>query len=276
MGWGTLFLDYDNDGRQDIYAVNNSFFSPYPNVLYRNLGQDTFANVTNLSVEGSPYGGFAAATTDLDRDGRPDLLLTNTGQTGGLQFFRNTSTNDYHWLALRLEGSTSNRDAVGALVTLETDSLSLVREVVAGSGYASQNSRWLHFGLGADSLVRRVFIEWPSGETETLENLPPNQFLAVTEGNGLTSSTASIPTSLPAITASPNPVGDFLTVAWTARGHKQTTLRALAPDGRTLKTWSLDESPGRQSRTIPTGDLPIGVIIFQLEGYAAVRVVRVK
>ncbi len=272
MGWGTLFLDYDNDGRQDIYVVNNSYFSPYPNLLYRNLGRDSFADTASLLIEGSPYGGYAAGSFDFNKDGKLDLLLTNTGETGGLQYFENVTPPGHHWISLRLEGSTSNRDAIGTLLTLETASATQIREITAGSGYAAQSSRWQHFGLGADTLIRQLTIQWPSGKVEKLMNLAVNQFLPIREGGNLTSNTGSASPALKKLTVGPIPTSGAAQITWTATARETVLLKLLSLSGQVLNTWSLAVVPGEQSFSVSLRDHPPGTYLLQLPGYSLQRI----
>lgn len=211
MGWGTTFMDFDNDGWLDIYLVNNSYFSDHDNLLYRNLGNNSFEVVSENQAISSPFGGFASATLDMDKDGKLDLLVTNYGQSGGVQYFRNNVENDHHWLQIELEGTASNRDAVGARITVEAGELSLIEEVHAGSGYAAQNSLVQHFGLGEQNLLDRVTVYWPSGATEVFTGLSADQKVLIVEGSGLVSSIRES-TILAEVSLFPNPVLDRLEV----------------------------------------------------------------
>ena len=86
-----------------------------------------------------------------------------------------------HWLKIKLVGTESNRDAVGAKVIVATEAKNQVRFVLSSSGYLSQSSEWLHFGLGSESKIKQVQIVWPDGKTESIENVKPGQSLTITE-----------------------------------------------------------------------------------------------
>lgn len=211
MGWGTTYLDYDNDGWLDIYVVNNTYFSPFPNVLYRNLGDNSFAVVSENQAVASPFGGYASASTDIDQDGKLDLLVTNYGQAGGIQYFQNAVENDYHWLNIKLVGTTSNRDAVGARIVVAAGDLVQTDEIHSGSGYAAQNSLVQHFGLGEAAQIDRLTIYWPSGAVEEFTDLAADQTIQVVEGSGMVNAVAQTE-ALSGWEVFPNPVADRLEI----------------------------------------------------------------
>lgn len=182
MGWGTNFLDYNNDGWLDIYVTNDSYFSPYPNVLYRNNGDNTFGIVEAAGSVSSMLGGYGSACSDIDMDGRVDLVIANAGRRDHVELFHNQAP-QANWIGFQLEGVRSNRDAVGARIEVtDSDSIIRIEEVASGSGYASQNSLIQHFGLGKASSVSSLKVSWPSGRRQTFDNLDINQYYYVKEG----------------------------------------------------------------------------------------------
>ena len=170
MGWGTTWWDADNDSWQDLYVANEYLFAPVTNVLYRNKGDNSFENVSAGTALESPYSGYGMATLDVNYDGRLDLLQANNSTNDVNELFLNESDDDAHYLRLQLEQDSSNRYAVGARVRVHTDAHTLTEAVIIGSGYASQNSYRLHFGLATDSLVD-VAVYWPSGDTTYYTNV---------------------------------------------------------------------------------------------------------
>lgn len=178
MGWGTVAVDYNNDGYTDIYMVNDYGYSPYPNKLFKNQQGATFTNVTPTALE-SRKASYGAATGDFNRDGLMDLVVANSSG-GGLQIFQNKETTAGHWLQLTLAGTASNKFAVGASVKVKVNGQTLMDEVNVGSGYASQNSSTLHFGLGSFTQADEVMIRWPNGVTETYTNVAADaRYLAI-------------------------------------------------------------------------------------------------
>lgn len=182
MGWGTHFADIDNDGWVDIYVANDSEFSPYPNVLYRNMGDLTFEKIEMTGPISSSQQSFASAGFDYNLDGSMDLALANIGETDYCQLFQNKEAGG-NWIGIKLIASTGNSMPVGAKIEV-IDELGAVhyREVTAGSGWASQSSSILHLGLGAAESVQEVSIEWPSGNSQVIESLDLNQYWTLEEG----------------------------------------------------------------------------------------------
>ena len=183
MGWGTVWADFDNDRYPDIYVSNDTYFSPYPNRLYRNVDAEAFALVSGADPCESPYAGYAAVSSDLNDDGMMDLLVANNGFPG-VQLFENISDTN-HYVSFRLEGVASNRDAIGAKIEVHTALGVQHDHVIANSGWAGQNGRWIHFGLADQTLVDKVVIRWPSGEIEEIEALAVDQKYRIREGEGV-------------------------------------------------------------------------------------------
>ena len=197
LAWGIAFADLDNDGWQDVYVANGHIYPEIddfplgstfkqPNQLYRNLGNGRFSEV---SAESSPAlqilrSSRGVAAGDYDNDGRLDLIVIELNDRPTL--LHNRTANGNHWLRLRLAGSKSNRDAIGARVLVTAAGRTQVAEVRSGGSYLSHHDLRLHFGLGPAARVERLEIRWPSGDVELLENLAADQFYVVSEGKGLT------------------------------------------------------------------------------------------
>ena len=172
---------YDEGWRaiNELIRSGGSFSGRERKVTYRNLGNGQFADVSFLSGLDFDSDGRAFATFDLDGDGALDLLLKNR-TAPQVRIMRNTLGG--RSLILELRGARSNRDAVGARVTLVTKSGERMREVASGSGYLSQSSRRVHFGLAGEEEIESVRIDWPSGLTENLTGIPARGTFAITEG----------------------------------------------------------------------------------------------
>lgn len=233
MGWGITILDCDNDGYQDIYMVNDSYFSPYPNVLYRNLGDSTFAKVSSGTPLASMYGSYGAAGADINGDGLPDIFVTNTGYDGN-QLFLNQNINDNHWITVKTSGTVSNRAGIGARVEIEAGGRLLIDEVCAGSGYASQNSLTLHFGLGQATTIDKLTVKWPSGITDVHENIAVDRKYLVTEGSSVLTATKDNAAASANITAFPNPFRDQLNVQVEQMMSNQLSVSVLDLSGKVL------------------------------------------
>ncbi len=211
MGWGVTFFDYDNDGFQDIYMVNDSYFSPLPNILYRNKGDQTFEIVSENTPIASMYGSYGTACTDINGDGLVDVFVGNHGDDGN-QLFRNETTNTGNWLRLKLIGTISNRLAIGSKVTLEANGQKYTDEVAGGSGYASQNSYTLHFGLGDIETIDQMTIQWTNGLVETFQNISVNESLIAIENESLTTGAFNVAKPNYQVKTFPNPTDSDLNI----------------------------------------------------------------
>ena len=203
LTFATFFFDYDLDGLLDVFAVNGHVSDDIQKVqprvryaqpphLFRNLGRKKFEEVTARvgRALGRAVVGRGAAYGDYDNDGDLDLLVTANG--GPARLYRNDNANQNDVLKVKLVGSRSNRDAVGARVTVSGANNFKTRNAVrTGSSYASQSETTLTLGLGSPDGTERVFtldITWPGGEKMTLPQVRANQSLVVREGQGVVSS----------------------------------------------------------------------------------------
>lgn len=256
MGWGTVFLDYDNDGYSDIYVSNDTYFAPFDNLLYRNLGNTTFEIVSEGTLLASPMAGYGVATGDVNSDGKPDLLLVNAGSQDGNQLFLNSTENAHHFVKVRLRGTESNTAAIGARVTVEANGQVQMDEVCAGMGYASQNSFTLHFGLGEAMFIDRLSIRWPNGEVEAYEGLAVDQHYFITEGEGLVTNVLSTAGAVSELKIWPNPAKERLFVQVNGQDSgKEGLLRIFSGTG--TEVYRAQVAPGSVCE-LPLSSLTVG------------------
>jgi tetratricopeptide (TPR) repeat protein/thiol-disulfide isomerase/thioredoxin len=151
-----------------------------------NVGSRRFANVSSVTELYLPDDSRGLALADWDFDGRVDFWLTNRNGPR-VRFLKNEYSTGHHYLALRLAGTRANRDAVGARVEVYRSATGspLVKTVYAGSGYISQSTKWLHFGLGPSTEIDRVVVRWPGGHEETFRGISSNQHYQLEEGSGV-------------------------------------------------------------------------------------------
>src|SRR5579872_1220107 len=196
LGWGTMFLDIDNDGWPDLLLVNGHVYpevdsehlgSSYkePRILFHNNGDGTFSDI-------SASGGAAITTAassrglavgDLWNDGKISVVISNMNAVPSLLVNQVRSAN--HWIAIRTVGTKSNRDGIGARIRVKTAARTLVDEVRSGSSFDSNSDMRVHFGLGAAAKIEWVEIRWPSDLTEKFVNLPVDQIHTLQEGSGV-------------------------------------------------------------------------------------------
>jgi len=182
--WGGAWADFDNDGHLDLFVANGQ-----PNgtgvkdFLYRNRGDGTFEKLTLGSLVNDSSAGDGCAWGDYNNDGFVDLFVTNLN--GQNNFLYRNNGNSNHWLTIQCEGRISNRSAIGTRIELTAEIAGAlvrqIREVSAGSGYGSQNSLLVHFGVGQTTNILGLRIRWPSGIVQDLANLRVDQRLILRE-----------------------------------------------------------------------------------------------
>jgi hypothetical protein len=190
-GWGTRFLDYDNNGRKDLLIVQghdlDTISLNYPQLHYKEpmlLANNTGKNFVDVSAQSGEifkqaWVARGLATGDIDNDGRVDAVVTTNG--GPAYVLRNETRTSNHWLTLLLVGHRSNRDAIGAEIKLTTSAGSQWNTVTTGGSYLSSSDKRAHFGLGSAKVAQSIEIRWPSGILQTLKNVPADQILTVDE-----------------------------------------------------------------------------------------------
>lgn len=200
LTFGTFFFDYDLDGLPDILAVNGHVsddisvvqptvkYAQAPH-LFRNIGNNKFEETTSKVGPALQRAivGRGAAYGDFDNDGDLDLLIT--ANNGPARLLRNDNGNQHDMLRVKTMGTQSNRDGIGAKVTVRTSTgARLFAMVKTGSSYLSQSELPLTFGLGKPQTGKTVSLEivWPSGQKDTIPDIKPNQFITVKEGKGIT------------------------------------------------------------------------------------------
>lgn len=192
-GFGARFLDYNNDGSIDLFVHNGHPFEPinklFPETTYkeapflfekfsegfRDVAKDRSAPLKKL------YAGRGLAMGDFDNDGDSDLLLINVGEPPAL--LKNDGGNQNRWVGINLVGTKSNRDGVGAKVTVLAGGTRRTKQRLGGTSYCSASDPRLLFGLGRATKIDSIEVKWPSGQVDTVRNVRPNQYVTIKEGN---------------------------------------------------------------------------------------------
>lgn len=217
-GWAAKFADFDNDGWQDLFVVNGlrsagpenyltillpmitsvgvdfSDVNSWPDIgnrswsgyqkkrFFHNLGDAAFREIGADAGVNNDKDGRGIGVIDLDNDGRLDLVQTNADQAPIV--YHNVSQNVGNWIELKLIGTKSNRDGIGARVQLQAGGLTQIRELDGGNGYAGESTRRIHFGIGSATKIDRLQVRWPSGLVEQI-SVPINAISYVQEGTGV-------------------------------------------------------------------------------------------
>ncbi len=198
LGFGCFFFDYDLDGWLDLFVANGHIEDAIERVqprvryaepphLFHNLGNGKFADATQSAgaAFATPRVARGAAYGDINNDGAPDLLIATNG--GPAVLFRNTGATNNR-LRIKLIGTKSNRDGIGATVRVTAGSDTQTKMLRSGSSYLSSSELVLTFGLGTHAQVDSIEIQWPSGAKESVSKVSSNQFITIKEGSGIASS----------------------------------------------------------------------------------------
>jgi hypothetical protein len=190
--WGTGFEDFDNDGRTDLFVVTGHVYPeiervipqyPHrgPRVLFRNRNGTSFEDVSTLGGAGltAQHSSRGAAFGDFDNDGNVDALIMNMNEPPSL--LRNGNRSGGNWIRVALQGTASNRAAIGATVIVTAGGRRQARALLSQSSYYSCGDLRLHFGLGSASRVDEIEVRWPSGRLQTIKDAAIKRTITIVE-----------------------------------------------------------------------------------------------
>jgi hypothetical protein len=200
--WGTGLVDFDNDGHRDIFIAcghlidnvdqfDSSTSYHARNILLRNTGQGKFENVSDQAGDGllPKLSSRGAVFDDLDNDGDLDVVVLNARREPTI--LRNDSSKTNHWLQIQLRGTKTNRDGIGARVSVTAGGLKQIDEVHSGRSYQSDFGKRLHFGLGQHTSIQEIRVNWIGGGSENVRDVKADQLINIVEGRGLVEAPAT-------------------------------------------------------------------------------------
>ncbi len=184
FGWGSVFLDTENDGYLDLYVSGELDGSDgkLPSAYYENDGTGNYNIPPNAGFENNTYASYGNAIGDIQNDGLPDIAVVNV-EDQPLNIWENQSLNTGNWLKVKLQGTTSNRMGIGSFIKVKAGENLYYEYTACGEGFISQNSFSEFFGIGDVTTIDYVQVTWLSGQTDRIENVTPNQAITIVEGS---------------------------------------------------------------------------------------------
>ena len=232
VGWGSVFLDADNDGLLDIYVSSseNGNGSLISSAFYHQQDDETFTIPQDIGFNTDLRESYTNAIGDINNDGKPEIVVGNDTDNNFL--WQNNTLNENNWLKVKLEGVVSNKDGIGNTIEINVDGQSQYRYTLAGEGYLSQNSFYEFFGTGLSNLIDYVKVTWTStGATETFNNIEANQSITIKEGIGILNDNDYIVEDLLSIYPNPSDDGVF---KLSTKNNVSNTLKVYDLSGRLI------------------------------------------
>lgn len=274
IGWGALFLDADNDGWQDLYVSGSRPGSEITSsAFYYNLQDGSFSQ-PDVGFVMDTVASYSNALGDFNRDGKPDIMVIN-GTPYTSHLWSNQTETDHHWISVQLEGVLSNRDAIGSSIQVYAGDQVVRHFTQCGTGFLGQNAERILFGLGNESTVDSIIIQWPTGHVDRLYQLSSKEEVYVVEGSTtggeiqiapevqLVSNNRSKPLRHDPIRIFPNPAGEelFLTLEkeWSA---SILSIRLIHPAGQ---VGTLPSIKGIGTHPLDISHLPSGMYWIQVK-----------
>jgi len=288
-GWGTAFLDVNNDTWLDLFVANgripalsvNATAMNDPNKLFLNNGDKTFSDISLEAGVADERLARGFVYADVDQDGDLDMLtvvLRGFEADAHTKLYINQTDQSNNYIQFKLTGTTSNRDAFGAKLWLYAGGKIFLREIYGGgASYASQSSSIVHFGLGSMTEVDSLKIDWPSGHQQVVFNPSVNNRHIVEENVVISTSNRKLSNDIADIQLIPNPFQKALLIKLSGNISKDARVKLFSSDGKRLHTSKIGVN--QQEIRIDGSGLPYGLMFLQFEMNGAVatrKVVKLK
>jgi len=264
--YGVAWGDFNNDGYLDLYVVNNYRL----NNLYINSGHGTFNDLGSKLGVADIGSGNSVVIADFNEDGKLDIYLVRSSEPSQLYINKFAENN---WLLITVTGKKSPYNGIGAKIILYSGDLTQYREISGGSGYLSQNSMLVHFGLGAHNIIDSLIIRWPAGTIDKILNIKTNQKIHIIEGEGIVSNIKNsniFQKTFSLFQNYPNPFNQETEIRFYVSRPCKVKLKIYNTLGQLVKTMVNEEKlPGNYSiiwngKNEKGKDLPSGVYIYIL------------
>lgn len=269
-GWGTGFLDVNNDTWPDLFVTNGKVpaFVPNavedPNKLFLNDGAGGFVDVSDSAGIANTDRGRGFVFGDYDNDGDLDLFVAiidnDSLSTKHVLLHRNETQTNNHWLQVSLQGTTANRDAFGTHLRIVVGSQSWIHEIGGGSSYRSQHSSIAHLGLGTAVQADSLIITWPGGMTETLTDIAADQRVHIVQGQTVGLGTTQQSTT---VIVYPNPANNKATLSLVVKQQETAQLEVCTLTGACVASRTFRLSMGQNKVDLDLGSYQPGVYLLR-------------
>jgi hypothetical protein len=249
--FGSQWGDVDNDGDLDLFVTNAFWGGQWKNFLFINQGDGTFLRQYTEVVATDQGWSYGCAFGDFDRDGDLDLGVANCYNANQKDYLyeNHSAENGNNWLGIHCVGASSNASAIGTKIwlysTLNGQKHNLLHEISAQSGYCGENQLDAHFGLGTAVQVDSIVVHWPAGGKEKYNNIQPNRYITLIEGQGITGLNQPV-SPVVQLRALPNPFADSVTIVWDMPSAGKVQLSVVDIQGKMVYTRSKTVGAGRQ------------------------------
>jgi hypothetical protein len=260
IGWGSVFLDADNDSDHDLYVSSSKTgeFGLLPSAFYENDGNGNFSIPINAGFSSDVLHSFSNAIGDVDNDGYPEIaVMNNFGES--MFLWKNLCPQTNNWLKVKLVGTTSNKMGIGSWIEVGTANNVQYNYTLCGEGYLGQNSGSEFFGLGTNTIVDYIKVTWLSGNIDYFDNIAVNQTIIITENS---SPLVLSESNINKIEFYPNPAKDVINIDLNLMD--KTMINIIDMFGKII----LHKELTKNKNTIDIKYLEKGIYVIKLDHYS--------